>query len=98
MDRGARLRFDVERAREAVSDPGIAAKASADRKPHARRPGRPRRQALAAVKLIEGRVGRGEMRACDAVVDGARFVNPFSSLPPSSLNWSRPACQRPGLL
>src|SRR5947209_5515834 len=50
----ARLRFNVEWAREALSEPALAGKASAARKPHAGRSGRPRRQALAGVKLIQG--------------------------------------------
>jgi hypothetical protein len=50
----ARLRFDVERAREALSESAPGVTVSADR-PEPRRRGRPRRQALSGVKLIQGR-------------------------------------------
>jgi hypothetical protein len=51
----ARLRFDVERAREALSEAVIAEHVDADHQPAPRRRGRPPRQATPGVRLIQGR-------------------------------------------
>jgi hypothetical protein len=53
----ARLRFDVERVREALTETGTAEKVGADRQPQPSRRGRPRRQAPTGVQLIQGRRG-----------------------------------------
>lgn len=54
----ARLRFDVEQAREALTQAVIAEHVGADQQPPPRRRGRPRRQANPSIQLIQGRARR----------------------------------------